>query len=129
MVAVHEPAVTVETFATSPDRAAASPAIDPGGSDGGAAAHADATDVTATQVAARTDATATHAATAQVAAPPLKWPPPLMPPALDPANLCNKIRTHRSLDKDAPISRPVQRIGNITSHALLGGLHHQYVRI
>jgi transposase InsO family protein len=45
------------------------------------------------------------------------------------ARYYNKIRTHRSLDKDAPISRPVQRIGNITSHALLGGLHHQYVRV
>jgi transposase InsO family protein len=44
------------------------------------------------------------------------------------ARYYNKIRTHRSLDKDAPISRPVQRIGNITSHALLGGLHHEYVR-
>src|SRR5207247_2772457 len=31
----------------------------------------------------------------------------------------NKVRTHRSLDKDAPISRPVQRAGSITSHALL----------
>jgi hypothetical protein len=38
-------------------------------------------------------------------------------------------RTHRSLDQDAPISRPVQQIGRIVSHALVGGLHHQYVRI
>jgi Integrase core domain len=30
----------------------------------------------------------------------------------------NDLRTHRSLDKDAPFSRPVQRIGHITSHAL-----------
>jgi transposase InsO family protein len=45
------------------------------------------------------------------------------------ARYYNKIRTHRSLDKDAPISRPVQRIGNITSYALLGGLHRQYVRV
>jgi transposase InsO family protein len=45
------------------------------------------------------------------------------------ARYYNKIRTHRSLNKDAPISRPVQRIGNITSHALLGGLHRQYVRV
>jgi len=28
--------------------------------------------------------------------------------------------------KDAPFSRPVQRIGRIRSHAVLGGLHHQY---
>jgi Integrase core domain len=41
----------------------------------------------------------------------------------------NGLRTHRSLDKDAPLSRPVQRIGCITSHVLLGGLHHRYCRI
>jgi hypothetical protein len=33
------------------------------------------------------------------------------------------------LDKDAPAFRPVQRVGNIASHAILGGLHHHYVRI
>jgi Integrase core domain len=42
---------------------------------------------------------------------------------------CNDIRTHRSLDKDAPVSRPVQQIGSINSHAILGGLHHHYVRV
>src|SRR5476651_1283397 len=31
----------------------------------------------------------------------------------------NDIRTHRSLDKDAPISRPVQRTGIISSQAIL----------
>jgi len=41
----------------------------------------------------------------------------------------NGVRTHRSLNKDAPISRPVQRSGVISSHAVLGGLHHHYVRI
>jgi transposase InsO family protein len=45
------------------------------------------------------------------------------------ARYYNETRTHRSLEKDAPLSRPVQRIGRITSHALLGGLHHQYCRI
>jgi transposase InsO family protein len=40
----------------------------------------------------------------------------------------NDIRTHRSLDKDAPTSRPVQRTGIINSRAILGGLHHHYVR-
>jgi transposase InsO family protein len=40
----------------------------------------------------------------------------------------NNIRTHRSLDKDAPVSRPVQRIGSIKSQAVLGGLHHHYAR-
>jgi transposase InsO family protein len=41
----------------------------------------------------------------------------------------NGIRTHRSLDKDAPISRPVQRTGVINSRAILGGLHHHYARV
>jgi transposase InsO family protein len=41
----------------------------------------------------------------------------------------NAVRTHRSLNKDAPVSRPVQRSGVISSHAILGGLHHYYVRI
>src|SRR5664279_4388274 len=41
----------------------------------------------------------------------------------------NDIRTHRSLDKDAPVSRPVQRTGIISSHAILGGLHHHYTRV
>jgi transposase InsO family protein len=45
------------------------------------------------------------------------------------AHYYNDIRTHRSLDKDAPVSRPVQRIGSVNSHAILGGLHHHYVRI
>ena len=45
------------------------------------------------------------------------------------ARYYNDLRTHRSLDKDAPFSRPVQRIGHITSHVLLGGLHHHYMRV
>src|SRR5262245_5668979 len=45
------------------------------------------------------------------------------------ARYYNEMRTHRSLDKDAPLSRPVQRTGSIVSHALLGGLHHHYVRV
>jgi transposase InsO family protein len=45
------------------------------------------------------------------------------------ASYYNMARTHRSLEKDAPVSRPIQRIGRIVSHALVGGLHHQYVRI
>jgi hypothetical protein len=45
------------------------------------------------------------------------------------ARYYNDIRTHRSLDKDAPLSRPVQRAGIIRSHAILGGLHHHYVRV
>src|SRR5258707_553850 len=45
------------------------------------------------------------------------------------ADYYNCVRTHRSLHKDAPVSRPVQRTGVISSRAILGGLHHQYVRI
>ena len=45
------------------------------------------------------------------------------------ANYYNDIRTHRSLDKDVPISRPVQRTGSISSRKVLGGLHHHYMRI
>src|SRR3984893_1116902 len=41
----------------------------------------------------------------------------------------NCVRTHRSLNKDAPVSRPVQRTGVISSRALLGGLHYQYCRV
>jgi transposase InsO family protein len=45
------------------------------------------------------------------------------------ADYCNGVRTHRSLDKDAPVFRPVQRTGMISSRAILGGLHHHYARI
>jgi transposase InsO family protein len=45
------------------------------------------------------------------------------------ANYYNKIRTHRSLDKDAPAFRRVQRVGTITPQATLGGLHRDYVWI
>ena len=45
------------------------------------------------------------------------------------ARYYNDIRTHRSLDKDAPVSRPVQRTGSIKSHPILGGLHHHYIRV
>jgi len=45
------------------------------------------------------------------------------------ADYYNDFRTHRSLSKDTPNSRPVQRSGAIISHAILGGLHHQYFRI
>jgi transposase InsO family protein len=40
----------------------------------------------------------------------------------------NNIRTDWSLDKDAPVSRPAQRIGSIKPEPILGGLHHYYVR-
>jgi len=45
------------------------------------------------------------------------------------ASYYNEVRNHRSLNKDAPISRAVQRSGSIRSRAILGRLHHHYVRI
>ena len=45
------------------------------------------------------------------------------------ADYYNSVRTHRSLDKDAPVSRPVRRTGSIKSFPILGGLHHHYVRV
>ena len=45
------------------------------------------------------------------------------------ASYYNKIRTHRSLDKDAPGFRTVQRVGTIKSYTIFGGLHHHYVRV
>jgi len=41
----------------------------------------------------------------------------------------NEVRTHLSLNKDAPVARTVQPIGQITAVPLLGGLHNHYVRI
>jgi hypothetical protein len=41
----------------------------------------------------------------------------------------NQIRTHRSLDMDAPLRRATEHHGLITSRPVLGGLHHQYCRI
>lgn len=45
------------------------------------------------------------------------------------ADYYHDVRPHRSLNKDAPVSRPVQRTGVITSNPILGGLHRHYVRI
>ena len=45
------------------------------------------------------------------------------------ARYYDDIRTHWSLAKDAPVSRPVQRTGRISAHAILGGLHHHYARV
>src|SRR5712664_1335902 len=44
------------------------------------------------------------------------------------ADFYNGVRTHRSLNKDAPVFRLVQRSGVVSSHPLLGGLHHHYIR-
>jgi len=45
------------------------------------------------------------------------------------ANYYNELRTHRSLAKDTPLHRAVERLGAVTSRPILGGLHHQYCRI
>src|SRR5437879_1572333 len=45
------------------------------------------------------------------------------------ARYYNGTRTHLSLEKDAPVSRAVDRAGHILCRPILGGLHHQYARI
>jgi transposase InsO family protein len=45
------------------------------------------------------------------------------------ADYYNSVRTHRSLHKDALISRPIHQTGFIRPHPILGGLHHHYVRV
>ena len=41
----------------------------------------------------------------------------------------NEVRTYLSLEKDTPVSRAVERTGHILCRPVLGGLHHQYIRI
>jgi transposase InsO family protein len=41
----------------------------------------------------------------------------------------NGVRTHLSLDKDAPSHRPIRRLGQLAAQPVLGSLHHQYCRI
>jgi len=41
----------------------------------------------------------------------------------------NNARIHLSLIKDAPVARATQVVGRILPTPILGGLHHQYVRI
>jgi transposase InsO family protein len=45
------------------------------------------------------------------------------------AGYYNGVRTHLSLDKDAPGRRPIQPLGKLVARPILGGLHHQYCRI
>ena len=45
------------------------------------------------------------------------------------ASYYNEARTHLSLGKDAPISRPIERFGRIIAEPMVGGLHHRYARI
>ncbi|MCK4999186.1 MAG: hypothetical protein KAS23_06615 [Anaerohalosphaera sp.] len=44
-------------------------------------------------------------------------------------NYYNVSRTHMSLEKDAPVHRPIQSEGRIVSKSVLGGLHHVYRRV
>jgi hypothetical protein len=56
----------------------------------------------------------------------------LAPSSPSAALLCelhNRSRTHLSLNKDAPMRRPVHALGSIEARPVLGGLHHHYVRI
>jgi transposase InsO family protein len=41
----------------------------------------------------------------------------------------NEARTHLSLYKDAPIPRVIQTVGRMLPMPILGGLHHQYIRV
>jgi transposase InsO family protein len=45
------------------------------------------------------------------------------------ASYYNETRTHVSLGKDAPCTRPIERFGDIIAQPILGGLHHRYARI
>jgi hypothetical protein len=54
---------------------------------------------------------------------------PLAPSAKILRRYYNASRIHRSLSKDAPFPRAIERLGVITSQPVLGDLHHQYCRI
>jgi transposase InsO family protein len=41
----------------------------------------------------------------------------------------NAVRTHLSLEKDAPDFRRSLKLGHVAAIPILGGLHHQYVRV
>jgi hypothetical protein len=45
------------------------------------------------------------------------------------ATYYNQIRTHVSLGKDAPCTRPIERFEDIVAYPILGGLHRRYARI
>ena len=41
----------------------------------------------------------------------------------------NEARTHSSVQKDPSIARTVQTVGQTLAVPILGGLHHQYIRV
>lgn len=43
--------------------------------------------------------------------------------------LYNQARPHLALQKDSPFGRAVRRIDSVVAVPVLGGLHHQYIRI
>jgi len=45
------------------------------------------------------------------------------------ASYYNQVRTHLSWEKDSPDFRLRQNLGPIAAIPILGGLHHQYVRV
>jgi len=45
------------------------------------------------------------------------------------ASYYNQVRTHLSLDRDAPEFRRPPKVGRIAAIPIFGGLHHQYVRV
>jgi transposase InsO family protein len=45
------------------------------------------------------------------------------------AGYYNEDRTHLSLGKDAPITRPIEQFGRVIAEPMVGGLHHRYARI
>lgn len=44
------------------------------------------------------------------------------------ADYYNCIRTYRSLNKDVPISHPIQRVGPVAARPILAELHHHHAR-
>jgi hypothetical protein len=45
------------------------------------------------------------------------------------ASYYNEVRTHLSLEKEAPDFRRPQKNGRIAAIPILAGFHHQYVRL
>jgi len=45
------------------------------------------------------------------------------------ASYYNEVRTHGSLHKNAPAFRRPHKLDPIAAISILGGLHHQYVRV
>jgi hypothetical protein len=45
------------------------------------------------------------------------------------ADYYNRTRTHLSLEKDSPVSRAIEPFGRMLPVPILGGLHHQSLRL